>query len=131
MKNEKVPKPDISDIAVLSLGTGSCLPDTKGLKDAGAFKWIASGALIGTMMDGTARYLQAMVDDLYHRLENAFPEQYVRVDDIDDPQGENAAVLSAMDDPQNVQKLKEIGGILGKKSKHVIRDFVDLCLDDE
>lgn len=131
IKQEGEPTPDISQIAVLSLGTGSALPNTEGLQNAGALRWLVSGALIGTMMDGTSNYLQAMVDNLYHRLQNTYPEQYVRVNDVDDCKDENSAVLSAMDDPKNVEKLMHIGQDLGDQSQFIIRDFFDLCMPEE
>lgn len=130
MKNENVSDPDVSDVAVLSLGTGSTLPETGNLGNAGAYQWLVSGALLGTMMDGTSRYLQALIDDLYHRLnkESTILGQYVRIDDIDEYTDEDAAVLRVMDDPKNVGKLKEIGDRLGHESRAIIRDHVELCL---
>lgn len=83
------------------------------------------------MMDGTSRYLQVIVDDLYNRLDKGFPEQYVRVDDIDDYFEENASVLSEMDNPKNVEELKKIGERLGARFRPIIRSHVDLCLHGE
>lgn len=125
------PPPDIGQIAVLSLGTGSALPETEGLQYAGALKWLVSGALIGTMMDGTSNYLQALIDNLFHRLQGTFPEQYVRINAIEDADDENSGVLSQMDKPKNVKKLREIGLQLGEDSKYIIRDYFDLCLSEE
>lgn len=133
IKLEGEPNPDISDVAVLSLGTGSTLPKTKNLERAGAFQWLASGALINTMMDGTSRYLQALIDDVYHRLkkESTILGQYVRIDNIDEYSQEYAEVLSVMDDPGNVDALREIGEELGRECYGVIKEYIELCLVKE
>ncbi|GMH35230.1 hypothetical protein BSKO_03098 [Bryopsis sp. KO-2023] len=115
----------LENLAVLSLGTGHAQPKTAGLDNAGAFGWVIKGNLISILMDGSSEYLQSLVDLMYYKVKGLPPGQYVRISTCVDQGNKDTEVLSEMDNPENAERLVEIGGELGATYEEPIKEFVE------
>ncbi|GMH38941.1 hypothetical protein BSKO_06839 [Bryopsis sp. KO-2023] len=119
-------KCSLKDIAVLSLGTGHAQPDTAKLNNAGAFGWVVQGgALMSILMDGSSEFLQSLVDISYYQTLKTQLAQYVRISVCVDQEHKDEQVLSEMDNPKNLTRLREIGNELGVEYKRPIKEFVE------
>lgn len=114
---------DIREVAVVSIGTGSGLPDLTSKVDAGVFGW--GSDLLSVLMDRQSESIQAIVDQAYYKIAQVELGQYVRIQITRDVGEEGHDILSVMDDAKNVPKLVQLGNELADQSVQALRQFVE------
>lgn len=112
----------VQRIAVLSIGTGSAVPNLVCKAKKGILGW--GGELFGVLMDRQSEYLQSVVDKVYYDMLDSKMGQYTRIQLARPANHPDAKVLSSMDNPNNLPKLRNIGDEVSRASKKGIDDFV-------
>ena len=122
------PNVNLTDIASMSIGTGSALNDLKGYEFAGTFQW--TFAMVGLILDSSTEFIQSNIDYLYYvTMGNLIlPNQYLRVQTVGEAGTEEAATLTQVSLVTLLPDLRRLGKDTAIRFKanidHFVKDFI-------
>lgn len=114
----------MSEIAMLSLGTGIPLLDFSTNLDASALGWLLNNELLSIMSDGSAENIQSQVDFLFYGNPDVRPGQYLRVQTTAELETNEGDALTGGPDVEYLPTLRRMGVQTARRYAAAIDTFV-------
>lgn len=115
---------DISDIALLSLGTGRSAPPNKSIGSASPLWWLVSGYFFDIFSYGTSEMCEGVMSFWLTEVLKMDPGQFLRIQFRDDPDRSTFECFGYLADEKFIGKLREVGTRHAEQHKDKIQDFV-------
>ena len=118
------PNVNLTDIASISIGTGSSLNDLKAYAYAGSLQW--TGQMLALILDSSTEFIQSNIDYLYYiTMGNlVLPNQYLRIQTVGEAGSEEASTLAQVSLVTVLPELNRMGKQTAIKFKANIDNFV-------
>ena len=115
----------ITEIAMLSLGSGVALQQLEERADGSALGWLANNALLGITTEGSAENIQSQVDYMFYGNPYVRPGQYLRVQTTKETDEANGEAFTRATEPEDIPIYTRVGRRTSRRYREAIDHFVE------